>query len=435
MLKESVQVPAYERTFDIVVVGAGLAGLFTAALLSKMGMRVAVIAKGAGVVVASTGFIDVLRRTPAGEPVEDLKATLSQFKTHWPDHPYGRTGWEALAAAENYLAELLSSIGLKYITPCQTANTRALTPLGTLKQTHLLPASAATTETLKKKSVAVISFDGLLDFNPSLVQSNLAGLFPGTKITWALASLPQRKGSYQSGNVKSLTIAREFDDEEQREILIKSLKEAIPWREKPEVVLVPAVLGLKKHFASWQALRKHLGMEVFEVPVLPPSVAGARLFNSLKSVLDTRKVPVNLNCQALSAGAAGGEVKYIDVASEGKIIRYRARYFILATGGLIGGGLIEVNGQLCEPLCYSPLTGAFRLNYQSFVYNAGVAVDDNLRVQGFSNLLACGRILGGYNPYYEGCGNGIALATAMKISTTLEGETGHECGCYSCAGI
>lgn len=435
MLNEPIHTPAYERIYDVVIVGAGLAGLFSASLLSKIGMQVVVIARGAGVVVASTGFIDVLHRTPSGEPAEDLKATFSQFKTHWPNHPYSRVGWETLAASESYLASLLDSKGLKYVTPCQTANVLAVTPLGTLKPTHLLPASAATAAALKKKSVAVLSFKGLLDFNPSLVQSNLAGLFPGTKISWAIASLPARKNSYQAGNVKGLTIAREFDDEEQIEKLIKCVKEAIPWREKPEVILMPAVLGLKKHITVWQAVRDDLGIEVFEVPILPPSVAGIRLFDALKSVLDARKVPVNLNCQALTAGIANGEVKYIDAASEGKIIRYRSRYFILATGGLIGGGLIEKQGGLYEPLCNSPLTGISRLNYRSFSYNTGVAVDENFRVQGFTNLLACGRILGGYDPYYEGSGNGIALATAKKISDVLEGETGREWDSYKCAGI
>ncbi|BCV22921.1 hypothetical protein [Moorella sp. Hama-1] len=70
----------------------------------------------------------------------------------------------------------------------------------------------------------------------------------------------------------------------------------------------------------------------------------------------------------------------------------------------------------------SPLAGQCYLNFQEFPFSTGVVVEKDLRVRGFTNLLACGRILGGHNPYSEGCGNGVALATAWMAGATIKGE-------------
>lgn len=425
MFKEINQEPVYERTVDVLVLGAGLAGLVTAIFLNKRGRHVAIIASGAGFVVASTGFVDVIERTPSGETIEDLQEILSAFKSRWPDHPYAKADWETLFGAEQDLLEILNYTGLEYIIPYQTANVQVVTALGTLKRTHLLPKSAAIANILNKKSIIVLSFRGLANFNPCLVHSNLAGLFPGAKIKWAIVDLPLNKAT----NIQSITIAKWFDNDEHQEEIFKRIIAAIPQREKPDIILLPAVLGLRKHYTIWNKLRDTLGVEVLEVPTLPPSVPGIRLFNALRFFLETRKVYLNLNCQAIRAGIAGGEVKYVDAFSEGKIVRYRSRYYILATGGIAGGGLIEKNGQIHDPIFGSPITGASRLDYKTFPVNVGVAVDDTMRVRRFSNLWACGRILGGYNPYFERCGNGIALATARKISKTLGREGGDESTC------
>ncbi|OIQ08150.1 anaerobic glycerol-3-phosphate dehydrogenase subunit B [Moorella thermoacetica] len=417
-----LQDPVYERVFDVLVVGAGLSGLFAASILSKKGLRVAVVAQGIGAVASSTGFVDVLKQTPEGKPADDLRDAFAVLHTRFPDHPYAKTGWEKLITAEDYFLELTEGNGLKYRRPSLTANVHAVTAFGLLKSTHLVPEAAALASVLRHKKVTILSLAGYNDFNAALIQGNLAGLLPSTKIYRAQAHLPGEKSLKSSFGWKSLTIARRFDDEDERERLIKALKEAMRGRETAQVILLPAVLGLDDHPAVWRAVRESLGVEVFEVPTLPPSVAGLRLFNSLKKTLDILRVHLNLNCRAIRSGIFGDRVDYVDVAGEGRVIRYRARYFILASGGIVGGGLVERDARIFEPLFGSPLTGAGRASYRDFHFDTGVAVDQDLCIPGFTNVLACGRVLGSYNPYSEGCGNGVALATALKASETVKGE-------------
>lgn len=419
------QEPAYERCFDVLVIGAGLAGLFTAAVLSRVDLRVAVIARGIGSIVVSSGCVDVLKRTPQGELVYDLQSTLSAFKNSWPEHPYAKVGWEIVEKAEEYLLNLLASIGLNYYRPYGASNTQAVTPLGTLKFTHLLPKAMASRDILRNKSIIILSIAGFTNFTASLVQSNLSGLIPESRISWGLIRLPEKHSYSRDFSVRASFLAEWLEREENREEFIRKIKEAVPKGIAPQVILLPAIMGIKRHYEIWKAVRDSLGVEVLEVPTLPPSVPGLRFFHALKSFLEGRKIHLNFNCQAVRAKVVGQQAQYLDATSEGKMIRYRAKYYVLATGGIINGGLIMQHDRgIYEPLFGSPVTDHWDTNLGMFPFKVGVVVDPEMHVEGLQNVFACGRILGGYNPYFEGCGHGLALATAWKASKAIEREAG-----------
>ena len=58
---------------------------------------------------------------------------------------------------------------------------------------------------------------------------------------------------------------------------------------------LPAVLGLNDYPRSWQHLQELVGVPVFEIPTLPPSVPGMRLYNVFKNALARAGVQVLLN--------------------------------------------------------------------------------------------------------------------------------------------
>src|SRR4051794_37483799 len=68
---------------DVIVIGAGLAGMTAAVRLAEGGARVLVLAKGAGSTQLSAVTIDVLGYAP--ERVESPRAALASVA---PDHPY-----------------------------------------------------------------------------------------------------------------------------------------------------------------------------------------------------------------------------------------------------------------------------------------------------------------------------------------------------------
>ena len=58
---------------------------------------------------------------------------------------------------------------------------------------------------------------------------------------------------------------------------------------------LPAVLGLNDYPQSWQHLQDLVGVPVFEIPTLPPSVPGMRLYNVFTNALARAGVQVLLN--------------------------------------------------------------------------------------------------------------------------------------------
>ena len=48
---------------------------------------------------------------------------------------------------------------------------------------------------------------------------------------------------------------------------------------------MPAVLGLDDYPGAWRHLQDLIGVPVFEIPTLPPSVPGMRLYNIFKNAL------------------------------------------------------------------------------------------------------------------------------------------------------
>ena len=60
----------------------------------------------------------------------------------------------------------------------------------------------------------------------------------------------------------------------------------------------PAVLGLEHNAEAWRDLSDRLGVPAFEIPTLPPSVPGMRLFNAFKASLTHAGVPILLDMTA-----------------------------------------------------------------------------------------------------------------------------------------
>ena len=85
------------QMLDLLVIGAGLTGLFAAYTAARSGLRVKVIAMGTGATHWHAGTIDVLGYTPhEEEAVADWVQALPALPT---SHPYRLLGVEAIGQA------------------------------------------------------------------------------------------------------------------------------------------------------------------------------------------------------------------------------------------------------------------------------------------------------------------------------------------------
>src|SRR6478752_1903671 len=89
--------------YDVIVIGAGLAGLTGGLRLAEAGRRVLLLAKGHGATHWANGAIGVARGIA---PLDEVARLATD-----PDHPYARAGAGALEAATGRLREVCAAAG------------------------------------------------------------------------------------------------------------------------------------------------------------------------------------------------------------------------------------------------------------------------------------------------------------------------------------
>ena len=95
------------RHFDVVVIGAGVAGLTAATRLAQSGARVCVLSKGVGSTHLAPGLVDVLGYDP-GRVSSPAEALPSFVEAH-PDHPYAAIGLDGITAALEWFGGIVEA--------------------------------------------------------------------------------------------------------------------------------------------------------------------------------------------------------------------------------------------------------------------------------------------------------------------------------------
>jgi glycerol-3-phosphate dehydrogenase subunit B len=172
-------------------------------------------------------------------------------------------------------------------------------------------------------------------------------------------------------------------------------------------------------------LEEIIGVELFEIPILPPSIPGMRIFRRFKEWLIQKGVTFLLGHSVLKADWNGKRCRSIKVSHPPLSQSYSADRFILATGRFIGGGLKADEEKISEPLLNLPvLQPESRDNWfsNSFfndhpVHQAGILTDssfqpiDERRERVLGNVWIAGSILAGHNCIQEKSREGIEIAT------------------------
>jgi glycerol-3-phosphate dehydrogenase subunit B len=410
--------------YDVVVVGAGVAGLTAGARLAESGARVCVLAKGVGSTHLAAGTVDVLGYAP--DRVESPAAALPGFVAARPDHPYALLGVDAIAAALGWFAERIErgpQAGYRYEGGMER-NVLLPTAVGAPRPSALVPQTMAGGDLGTERPICIVGTRVLRDFHASLCAANIARLGGDARGI-------ELKLDVDRSEVNALGLGRSFDDPVFRRDFAARLA---PLLEGDERVGLPAVLGLRDPHGAWTDLQDRLGRPVFEIPTPPPSVPGMRMFEALRAALRTAGGRLVMGARVVGAERDGARVTALQVDTAGRETVFGARSVVLATGGFASGGLAVGSDWVVRetvldlPLRGVPPPGSARFGPEYFgeqpLARVGVAVEANLRAEGTENVLVAGAALPGAEPWREGSGEGISLTSGHRAAELVLASDG-----------
>ena len=420
---------------DVVVIGVGLAGLTAAARLAEGGASVALVAKGHTTTHWGSGGIDLAAPEDARTPAEGV-ATLAAV----PGHPYALLGPD-VAPATAWLQGVLAAAGLPYVGTPETPIRRVPTAIGGTRRVAILPeAQSAALRPWEPDEVLVVAGPaGFKDFWPGAVADSLS-----RDTVWHGSDRPARvvgvavdlEGIAGRRNVNALELANRLDDPARRGTDLRQIALAVGRVAggRPGRVALPAIVGLRHHAEAWADARAVLPLDPFEVPLVPPSVPGIRLWQALRSSIRAGGGRIQVGEQVHRIEVADGRVIAVELEAATRVQRIRTGAVVLATGGIAGGGLIgTVDGRLVEPLFGLPVETPPQDDWLRRdgldpaghpVESAGIRADAQLHPlddegRTLANVFVAGALLAGQRALRERCGDGVAVASGWRAATTI----------------
>jgi glycerol-3-phosphate dehydrogenase subunit B len=434
-------------TADVVVIGAGLSGLVSARALAQRGARVMVLAKGMATTHWSAGSIDVAAPAGAVTAREGVRQLASRR-----GHPYAILRKDVEPALAEVLA-VLDAEGLGYVGDLDSPIRSVPTGIGATRPVSIVPDGQADALPTwgSDETLIVCGFAGFKDLWPTAVATSLArpevwsrpgapasGLAPAY-VAAATADLPHVADRH---NLSALHLARAFDDATWRSLAIEAVGRAVDATRPGGLrtggavrLALPAVLGLRDHAAVLADLRQRLGLPVFELPLVPPSIPGMRLFDALRRSLLAAGGRIQIGESVSRFESDGRRVNVVATPAAVREFTVRAGAVVLATGGIAGGGVVATaEDHLEEAIFALPVDAPPRDDWFSVdpfdpvghsIEAAGIRVDDELRPvtpkgkPALDNVRVVGSNLGGQRWLRERCGDGVAIASAYRAAVGL----------------
>ena len=411
---------------DLLIIGAGLTGLFAACTAARAGLRVRVIAKGMGTTHWHAGTIDLLGYMPGeGEPVVDWVRAVPELPAA---HPYRLLGVEAIGKAMDDFLRLVAGAGLPYES-ANGQNSSLVSPVGAARPVYLAPSAQQSGNLADGRPLVIAGFAGMPDFYPALIAENLHR--QGHRARSATVPLNLLTGRRDNS---PLQLARLLDQPTAQARLAEMLANVAAIGER---LGLPAVLGLRNHARLLALLQETgAGVSIFEIPTLPPSVPGMRLDAALRARLAGLGVRVEMGMEVCGVRTAERSIQWVETETGSRPLRHKAHNYLLATGGILGGGIRgDRCGRVKETIFDLPLTTPqtrsqwlrplFLDRRGHPVFQGGVAVDaqfqplDGRGAPVYQNLWAAGAVLAHTDPIRERSREGIAIATGYAAANTV----------------
>ena len=412
---------------DVVVLGAGMAGLVAAVRLAEAGLHVVTVAKGHGSLRLSPATVDILGYRP--ELVQSPADELPGFAEAHPGHPYALISPALLADSVQWLKEHVNTYA--YVGDPST-NMLLPTAIGVPRPSAVVPETMAGGDLRDIGPVAIAGLGVLKDFHAALAAENLQAAMTAYGRTTQARPVLLSPPTDGLADVGALGLARMFEDAAFRRVVAAELRAAV---REDEVVGLPAVLGMDQARSVWTELQQAVGRPVFEIPTaVPPSVPGLRLARALQNRLRRAGGRFVLGAQATGPELRDGKLAGVRIRSAARVMPRLCRWVVLATGGLASGGIeVDPSGTAREQALGLPVhapgpdQAGFLPSYlgEHPMETAGLRVDSMLRPVGpdgdpvYPNVYAAGAVIGGARPWREKSGDGISLSTGYLAAEAI----------------
>lgn len=299
--------------FDVVVIGAGLAGLTAAAVAAGQGRKVALTATGAGSFVLGAASIS-RRETEALASAGDLAQAIEFWS-------------KTCAAAESaYEGTLTQSFELP-------------TLMGSLEPFVLAPRRMAQAAHHAGEPTLIATIHGLSGFDPAFLAEQLNAQAKARGEAPCYSSAVVSLATDLGLPATTLRVANAFDRDADFCASLAAALRAVT--QNVQCVLLPGILGIQATDAQHEEFEKAVGCRVGELATLPPSILGLRLYNRLIAHLRTLGVQIFEWYPVAGVQIRNGVCQSVNLASPARPLVLSADAFVLATahGGhaLLGG--------------------------------------------------------------------------------------------------
>ncbi|MEO5963857.1 MAG: FAD-binding protein, partial [Candidatus Limnocylindrales bacterium] len=346
-----------------------------------------------------------------------------------------------------WLTKHLAASGLPYVGTLETPIRRVPTAIGGTRRVAIVPdaQSAALAPWEPDEILVVAGPAGYKDFWPAAIADSLA-----RESVWQGADRPTRvvgvavelAGLASRNNLNALELARRFDDPALRADDLDRIARAVARVSggRSGRVALPAVFGLDGHAETWAETRARLPLRPFEVPLVPPSIPGVRLWRALRGRIRAAGGRIEVGEMVARIEVEHGRVIAVEMEAATRSHRIRTDAVVLATGGIAGGGLVATGeGELVEPLLGltvdAPAFDDWLLREALDpaghpLEAAGVRTDHGLHPldpatgrAALANVLVAGAMLAGQRALRERCGDGVAIASGWRAAQELLPDT------------
>ncbi len=411
--------------WDVVVIGGGLAGLLAGIRAAQRQKKVLLVTEGVGTLFFFSGIIDY------GD-VEQLRLL--------PGHPYQLFDQETINRGRKYMEQVCPD----YI---DTERSEAvLSPLGLLRSGDLVPKGMKLPNLLSVGSVVLLVPNGLKDFFPEIVVPNLTNVFKNGQIYVENLVVEEFQRWFELGRpITSVDYADYWRTQKGHKVLkqaIGKIKEKFSSRlengEKSVVVVMPSLVT-----EYWENARRgkwvaDFPLSVMEISSFSPSPHGRHLAEYLRHIFQDLGGEIVFGARAVRSELEPTEngyqrCKQLVVQSKGKELILKAEKYILATGGLLGGGIEAINEkrEIREAVFDLPVfipeewSSPHFFEDQPYAF-AGIMTDHQLcpinpltREVVLENVYVVGRLLAHWDPWIQRCGAGVSITSGFVAGESV----------------
>lgn len=397
----------------------------------------------------SSGLLDVLGYVDE-KLIRNPEEGVRSLSEENPDHPYGIIGGgeeesdvrrgkiaiKRLREAVDFFREGIEAVGHEYKGSLDE-NVLVITPFGTYKPTCLLPPwMYSDISKLDGSKILFIGARNCPRINPVYIAKSFAGfILPKLKEVGieieaeAEAEYVDVSGLEGRRYVLPVEVGYSLDVSENLREYTENISEKLG---DSTHVFLPC-LGYRKPRENWEYLKEKLGVEVVELPSLPPSTAGMRLASCLEEMASKEGVELYKGYSAVSAKIEGSKCFSVEAVHRSEVSEVEASAFVLATGDYISDDLLVEKDRIVERAFGLRIETPDDQDYLSWLKDTpfpvsghpasrfGIKVDRSMRplIKGnilAENLFACGSIIAGYDYNTEKCGFGVCISTALAAA-------------------